>query len=127
MTEPKGKTLAELDVHPGDVVMNPNGYHYTVKMNDDGEPCDKKDMCRLVSDEPIWRLIYRARAKLTRAQLIAQRDALDAQIAAMPETVRVYFCKNDGHIGTVAFVDITHYRDFPMIDGVPEGFVEVSK
>ena len=135
MTEPKGQTLAELDVQPGDVVY----FHNPIN----GGPGNDRTFVRftspakvqavagdgdMVADMPFWFLRSRANRPVpTRAQLIAQRDALDAQIAAMPETVRVYFCKNDGHIGTVAFVDVTHYRDFPLIDGVPEGFVEVGK
>lgn len=57
-----------------------------------------------------------------------QADALAAQLAAMPETVRVW-AQNDesGWLVTSERMDgDTHYRDFPLINGVPEGFVPVE-
>ena len=134
MTKLKGKTLAELNVQPGDVVY----YHHPANGgagNDrtfirftspakTGAVAEDGDM---VADMPYWFLRSRAsRPTLTRAQLDAQIAELIAQRDALPETVRAYWGLS-ANFTTVRYTTCTHYRDFPLIDGVPEGFVEVPE
>lgn len=97
-------------------------------------------------DTNVWRneiIAYRItenhepqEAPMTRDELIAKRAALanklkslDKQIAAQPKTIRVYVECEDGPMGG-AWPSMrrgaTHCRDFPLVDGVPEGFVPVE-
>ncbi len=133
-----GKTLKELNVKPGDVVKG-TYVTYTIAGQDaDGDwfptcrECDET----LIND-PVWTIVSRAPVPTpTRAELIAQRDtkaaevaALNAQIEAIPETVRVWGGLYAGKwlFSDASFIHDTHYRDFPLIDGVPEGFVKVGE
>ena len=129
MTEPKGQTLAELDVQPGDVVKLADGDAFTIAENPRMVPNQVQIIVggrrSWIDDRYTATIIFRADP--TRAQLIAQRDALDAQIAAMPETVRVHWSMKTGFTN-FCYGQSTHYRDFPIgPDGVPEGFEEVEK
>ena len=126
--EPKGKTLAELDVQPGDVVEVYGGPRFTVLRKDgDAVFATDRPVSMLSKDLPFRIISTAGRAHTTLAQLLAQRDALDAQIAAMPETVRVHWSMKTGFTN-FCYGQSTHYRDFPIgPDGVPEGFEEVEK
>lgn len=137
MKHEKGKTLAELDVKPGDVVY----FHNPIN----GGPGNDRTFIRftspakvqavaedgdMVADMPFWFLRSRAnRPTPTRDQLDAQIAELTAQRDALPETVRVYAGNFEGVWGFSRHGDggRNHYRDFPLIDGVPEGFVEIAR
>jgi len=69
----------------------------------------------------------------TRADLIAQRDALQAQIDALPpepkvETVRFFLGQYDGRwAGNNKQHGLdTHYLDVTIIDGVPQGWTKIG-
>jgi len=66
---------------------------------------------------------------ITRADLIAQRDALQAQIDALPpepvvETVRVY--ADETALADRQRVDALYYLDVTIIDGVPQGWTKIE-
>jgi len=123
---PMGKTLAELNVQPGDVVAcwnhGKNGTHFTI---------DAQWMEWIGRDNKWWSIV--SRATPTRADLIAQRDALQAQIDALPpepvvETVRLYYLTYNGkrQFNTDKWGLPTYYRDVTIIGGVPQGWTKIE-
>ncbi len=130
-----GKTLKELNVKPGDVVRYiPLGGISTITHIKEGKYYgDGSHRNNPYSDDLDYEVV--SRATPTRADLIAQRDAkaaevaaLDAEINAMPETVRVWGGLYAGKwlFSDASFIHDSHYRDFTLINGVPEGFTKVE-
>jgi len=129
---PMGRTLAELNVQPGDVVHNGRGYTYTLAKDRSDYWCDAADFGILEAGAPTWHIV--SRANDTRADLIAQRDALQAQIDALPpepvvETVRMYFDRMENgrpRISDGTGPRDTYYLNVTIIDGVPQGWTKIE-
>ncbi len=129
-----GKTLAELNVQPGDVVACWNeslmGKHFTI--DDTWEQWIGRE-CKwwtIVSRAPVAATPTLSELQTCRDMLAAELADVDAQIAAHPKTVRVWayitgggewwFSGMQGHGWTL-------HRDFIIgADGILEGFVPVE-